>query len=107
MSPDPSSVLPPMGRCLSLPWPLAGTSFGDWALGSQHYLSSWKQGDVRTPKFQSPRSPPQPQLPELHARLLAVCSPRSSGASGLMNYESSLGVPTGASGSAETRGLET
>ena len=88
------------GRSLA---PLLGT--GLW--GSQHYLSSWQQGNIRTPKFQSPRSAPQPQLPEPRARLLAVCSPWSSGASGLMNYESSLGVPTGAYGSAETRGLET
>lgn len=61
-------------------------------------------------KKQDPRVPvfsvhPQPQLPEHDT--LAACSLCSPGASGLMNYESSLGVPTGAYGSAETRVLET
>lgn len=87
---------------LSSPWghllaPNLGT--GLWVPNTTQQTGV--QERARTPELQSPV--PAPAAPASRAlRLaLAVCSPSSSGASRIMNYESSLGVPTRAYGSAE------
>lgn len=85
--------------CL-LSQPSPGPQLGNWASGSQHRTQhAGVQGRARA-LSSSLQHPPSPSFPGT-LLALAVCSPGSSGASQLMNYESSLGVPTGAYGSAE------
>lgn len=107
---DPSLVLPPMERCLSflylLPWMPRGTPFGNWPLGFPTLSEKLKARNSQNSEvLVSGVTPSAPTSPVPCPAL--ACISCSSGASGLMNYESSLGVPTGAYGSAETPGLET